>query len=47
MSGIDGSVISALEQVDPEAAQFLEETMVDEEVEKIEAMEDVVLSWDF
>lgn len=47
MSVVDGSILSALEQVDPEEAQYLEETLIDEEIEKVEAMEEVILSWDF
>lgn len=47
MSGIDGSVIEALAQVDPEEAQFLEEELDGEEVERILQEEAVILSYDF
>jgi len=47
MSDIDGSVITALAQVDPEEAQFLEEEMDAEEVAEMLAEEAMILSYDF
>ena len=47
MSGIDGSVIIALAQIDPDEADALEEELIDQEVEVAEAEEDVVFSFDF
>lgn len=47
MSGIDGSVLVALEQIDPDEAAALEEELLDQEIEEAEAEEDVVFSFDF
>lgn len=47
MSSIDGSILSALEQVDPEEAQYLEEILVDEEIDRVDAEELIILSYDF
>lgn len=46
MSGIDGSVLAALEQIDPDEAAALEEELLDQEIEMAESEEDVV-SFDF
>lgn len=46
MSGIDGSILAQLEQLDPEEAQFLAEEIEAEGQEGVE-VEDQVYSFDF
>lgn len=44
---IDGSVLSALEQIDPDEAAALEEELVAEEIERVDAEEEVILTYEF